>query len=798
LTRRYAVAIKTIAASLLLAVVAWRLLSPLFDEAPGGASASTAAIDTCSIAGRVLDEKGSGIVNATVCANPLSVATQIARCAQSTTDGAYALDRLAPRDYRVSASAPPFLMGASRDAVSLKSCAAQTGVDITLSDGGAQLRGRVFDNAEAVIQDASVRVVGEGLNADFGNASRSDAHGEFAMTVPAGAVHIEVSAKGFATTKLVAVAPIESLKIVLIPGSQLTGRVITKADGRGVPNLTLRAVPQGLVTSEFAPFTESGNSGTFSIEGLPPGVYRLEAVDAHWRGAAKQTIDVGLGAHIDDLIVEVTHGAQVRAKVAERESLVPCKRGHAVLKQSDSEQEDALDEQLVRAFRERSAPGDLQRLMRMRADRAPKLVLTSVIDAAGTVTFDGVPEGRYRADVRCYDYRMSGPAPILEVAERDVELEWSVERAARVVIVAKDEKGQPVTDADVGLLTEGDAYMAALHEGKGRYFVASVESGRYRAVCTSRPTTSTHQTGSSTTADEIPVVVDERGGDVEVELVIRGKGEILIDARRPSGEAVGGLHVAALPTHARTPNDVLAGSELGNGHYRIAPLIRGDYRIVIEDGRNPPIIREVMLADGESRSIEVQFASTGRIDGRVVDDNGRPAPGAVVSVTLETEAPMASPRRRRTFDRLSDGMALSDANGRFSLTGLADNVRFKVTAERAHGIAVNQIGVLPGDHPTLVLSSPRKLGGVVVDESGKPVHQFHISIYDKALGIGRSGVTVGGSGSWQIDGVMPGAQIISVADGSGREVEHELVVATGVDRLDLRIVLSSTRREAPE
>jgi hypothetical protein len=296
----------------------------------------------------------------------------------------------------------------------------------------------------------------------------------------------------------------------------------------------------------------------------------------------------------------------------------------------------------------------------------------------------------------------------------------------------------------------------------------------------------------------VPVTIGEQAKDIDVKLILRGSGQIQINVKRNEGDAHQELRVFAMPADSLTPTEMIAGSDLCAGHYRIAPLMAGNYRVVVSDGQNPPMAQEVTLAAGESRLLELQIKFAGRVDGRVVDSNDRPIPGVIVFAASESETAMLVGQRPLDSDQLTGTMAVSDANGNFALKGLAEGVPFQVTAKKATGVAVTNSGVVAGDHLSLVIDSPRGLNGIVLDEENQPISQFSVSVFNKELGTGRSATLTGGAGQWQIEGVMPGQIVVVAHDATGRESEMELRLKPGQDIKDLRMVLKSASKAIAE
>src|SRR5215471_4361757 len=214
--------LKVIGTLAIVVIVGVAVLKLSFNEAEPPQVAST---DTCGLAGIVASAEGKAVSGATVCAIPVSMASSAATCSQSNSDGTYKLERLAAKDYRVSASASRFGSGEYQDSVRLQECGVRSSIDIVLAAQGAELAGRVHDGSGVPIKDAQVKVVGQGSGFKFGVAVQSNRDGAFSVIVPPGPMKLDVTARGYAKAQASAVAPNSHVDIVLIPGATLSGQV---------------------------------------------------------------------------------------------------------------------------------------------------------------------------------------------------------------------------------------------------------------------------------------------------------------------------------------------------------------------------------------------------------------------------------------------------------------------------------------------------------------------------------------------------------------------------------------------
>jgi protocatechuate 3,4-dioxygenase beta subunit len=118
----------------------------------------------------------------------------------------------------------------------------------------------------------------------------TDAEGRWRLALPAkGLYAVRAQAPGFAMLRLereelpTASRPIE---LSLAREAVLTGRVIAATDGRPVPGVSVRVLPQGRYGDYFAPpAVVSDAQGRYEVRGLPPGSATVLAEGAGWAPA---------------------------------------------------------------------------------------------------------------------------------------------------------------------------------------------------------------------------------------------------------------------------------------------------------------------------------------------------------------------------------------------------------------------------------------------------------------------------------------------------------------------------------
>ena len=160
------------------------------------------------------------------------------------------------------------------------------------------------------------------------------------------------------------------------------------------------------------------------------------------------------------------------------------------------------------------------------------------------------------------------------------------------------------------------------------------------------------------------------------------------------------------------PNDTVA---ILAAHDDYAPAI--DRRTLFVKARDP---QNRILAPGQMLiEHDVQISPAAVLDGLVVNGDGEPVAGALVT------APLAGG---------STADAVTDAQGRFHLTGFKPDAPVRIQARHGvHGTSKRiTVKAGSGEEPTLELVAQVRLTGVVIDEAGEPIVHARVSAMAQA------------------------------------------------------------------
>jgi protocatechuate 3,4-dioxygenase beta subunit len=181
----------------------------------------------------------------------------------------------------------------------------------------------------------------------------------------------------------------------------------------------------------------------------------------------------------------------------------------------------------------------------------------------------------------------------------------------------------------------------------------------------------------------------------------------------------------------------------------------------------------------ERKDLRITLANTGVITGTVTEEDGGPAPFAIVTYFVARELGEMTFAKTEVDQRglalpKSIGGALCDADGKFRIAGLPPGSytlraqRPAATSVPASYSAVWREKVALGSNVTLVLPGLGAIAGHVVDEDGRPVTNMTVSfaIFEPAM---QSAVMPPGrpvtsaDGSFKIDGVPANNYLIAVS-----------------------------------
>lgn len=751
-------------------------------QAPVGKDAAQHTETAALLSGRVVTTDGAG-VSARVCAWELKQEVVLGfganprgasrHCVEAQPDGSFAIDHLLPRWYRVEASAPGFLPAVLRDdmgqptSLDLTVHPVAQSLELVLSTGGVGIEGRVFDVGGGPIAGATVTAESQiGARAH----AATDADGRFALTVVKGFVILRASAPGYSPETTSSVTPHRDIRMHLSPGSTVVGRVVDATTGDPVPGAQVHsnagAVPALASFQNTATYvtTRADADGRFRLSGLAPGRYKPRAITEGAAGTAARSLRVGLGERVEGIRISVVPAPSIQGRVAFDEPGSACRATPAQ----------------VSLFNSRNG-----------------LPQHRMADAEGTVRFEGVVPDTYTVAIHCPGFVPAASfAPIVVTTEKEVPpATWLMKAGAALRGQVRDAQRHPVAGAQVFAKGRGEnprhrgGWDMSSTDASGRFVLSSLPAGVYDIEARAEGYVSARleQVEVEERVSHQPLTLILGAGGTLAGRVIDRTGspvpEVLVHARNP------GVRFFRRPTLT----DI-------NGAFEIAGLSPGSYKVQAgdlddvfgrknpDDNSTPNQARVTVTAERTETITLVVDGPAGTIAGQVVDANQAPIPDVFVVAHRETDIPGMG-RKGFGFLPTSGGSRkprLTDAGGRFELTGLRPGTYGLVAYRKGGGEAVRR-GVSLGSDVTLILHNGGTLAGKVLfgEEAAAP---FSITVSNGDTGFTRTEDYHHTSGQWSVTDVPAGTVTVSAAAREGT-AHVEIDLEAGETRSDLLLKL---------
>ncbi|HEX6241172.1 MAG TPA: carboxypeptidase-like regulatory domain-containing protein [Polyangiales bacterium] len=754
---------------------------------------------TAGLSGTVRTKSGALTKSARVCATCAScdiagIEDQV--CTDTDQTGAYLLKDLGTAGYRVTAAAPGYALATADQGrlLFLELGARREHVDIVLDELGHDVEGHVLDATGGPIAAASVRLVSWGASPLMTTVTTDD-EGRFTASVAAGPVTAIASAAGYASARAYRVAPTSDLTLALTPEAALSGTVLTVAEGRPVAGARVAALAQGGAPTGLGESVSSAD-GSFRIDGLDPSRYLVVATAPGYRGSETHTVELGMGQAVSDLQVLVAPVAQVSGRVVVESSGLqqPCEQGFVVL----GPPHPAIS---LRA-------GSKWTAEKLGAQPQAPTTVMAPIGATGVVQFDAVPAGSYFASVECDGHLHHDGPDVVAVGDKDVHgLVWRVVPSVRLSIRVVDERDKPVPGANVDLRWPKSESQTGAVTG-----LEADEQGWTRPISHLFPGVYTASAAGGYEAEPVSIELKPGLREARATLRVKGSAALEVNVSDSGGRAVDTVRVLARPCQAAgatapaapTPAALAAGAAApvqwmgvpqGQGHYRIAPLQAGCYRVEASDAVHPLLKAggaeaELQIVSGQAVQLRVTLNREAKIQGRVLAADGAPLQDVWVSAV----AAATSADRRQAAMQHSAGHAanrvLTDEDGRFVLSGLDHSNVYDLKAEQPDGASAVRRAVSTRESTVITLPKTGAIEGMVTDAHGKAVDDFTLHVVEAETQRMESRDFVHAAGRFSLLGVNPGKLQIHAIEPSGQVAQLSTELKSGQQLRGLRLSIS--------
>ncbi|MEJ7604527.1 MAG: carboxypeptidase regulatory-like domain-containing protein [Kofleriaceae bacterium] len=610
----------------------------------------------------------------------------------------------------------------------------RTAIELVLVRGGVELHGMVSDLGGGPVREARVTASGA--------TTETDDRGGYALWVSAGPVEVQARADGYAEARERGIAP-STIDLLLTPESSLAGRVIDAASGE--PRAGLRVTISG-PTGETSGATIAGADGAFRVTGLVPDRYAATVQDAGVFGRSDGSVRVGLGEHVDGVVVRVHRAYRVAGRVVAGNT--PCAQPAGAL-----------------------------------IDDADQVVAVLAAQPDGMLVADGVRPGSYGVHAGCLGHQPVGEPRVVIGAADVVDQKWPVTAGAtirgRVTLDGAPIAGARVEARAATAIPRGAiGAREASSEADGTFVLRGLAAGRHRVTVDSALGHAPEvvlEVAAGATRD--PVFTRAAGG------TIRG---VVVD---PRGAPVSRVELRAWRTGFATRHTWFTGDD---GRFAITGLATGSYRVTAARGEDalriagaPDGVR-VAVATGTIELRIVVEAAVGAIRGSVVDATGAAIGDAYVSATREEAGESARGRVRWSAN---DRPALTATDGTFVLDRLAPGSYTILATRRGGGEAVAE-HVAVGSVTRLVLGTTGSIAGTVSLAGGAP-DELSITLAG-ADGFRRTDAFYRTGGRYTLAEVAPGSYLLRATTPGGAGETRITVVAGERARVDLALELLAT------
>jgi protocatechuate 3,4-dioxygenase beta subunit len=560
------------------------------------------------------------------------------------------------------------------------------------------------------------------------------------------------------------VAPADGVELIVEGPGRISGRVLDADGGRPVTDFEVSyrasegAGGGGRMVLRLGagaggglrPLRVQADDGAFSLEGVPPGKWRVQAV-AQGYPATSADVTLEEGSDVEGLELRLTRGLSLRGRVLDALT------GRPILDAS------------VQASAE---SGDTRAALLARLTGAANGTQTRS-DADGRFVLQGLTAETYLVTARHEDWTEATQTVKL-TAEAEATLELRLGKGGSVagqVLAA----GQPVAGAEVTLSAEGGDPLRLpgplsndnndVSDAAGRFRFERLAPGRYKVQAAAR--------GISSAEVEVALLQGQTREDVQLNLaggaLVRGR----VTGLPPT--QLGGVRITVDGRDgffANTRTDAAGLFEVPGAPSGALDLhaSAGDFA----SGMRSAHAQAVLAPDQTELEVELAFPQGFTLEGYV-----RRA-GAPVADALVLAFPSAGSGR--------DASGPTDDQGAYRLQGLAAG-SYTVRVAGLGGGGVNSVRsvTISGD-TTLDFDLPTaRLTGVVVDaEGGQPLADARLSVQALENPRGNNGATTDGNGRFELEGLEDGPQRLTVVRRSYETDTRQVTPSEGELRIELR------------
>jgi hypothetical protein len=538
-------------------------------------------------------------------------------------------------------------------------------------------------------------------------------------------------------------APARDVVVDLPPGGRISGRVVDKASKQ--PVTVFQAGVSGsrggggmmiMGPNQMRSFTS--DDGTFTLENVAAGTATLMVSAPGYTNSRSSNITVEEGKTVSDVVVEMDTGAKLIGRVTSPDGTP-----------------------LAGAVVRQTFGNNPMRAMAMMSGNE----LAATTEANGEYTIEAVEPGEKTFMFTHPDYLPT--TKTVDVNGREARLDAQLGAGLNVTGMVVTEAGAPVAEATVRAISASGSASSARSGAGGAFTFDRLAPGRY-TITASKPGL----------ADGVLRDYEISAGS-QVRIAMKSGGTLFghVTGLSEADLAQAMVEVRGSEGYATAPLDTA-------GNYRLEGAPTGTLRVVatVMRGfdRRSTQPKNVELASGDARQLDLEFRTDTAVTGRVTRD-GRPVTNANV---------MFSPRRGGVQAAAS---VATDSNGAYTVAGLSDGEYNVVVMDMQRGAPYSTTYEVHGSGTFDIDMKAAVLRGRVVDaESGEGIGDVHVQLRaaqqaDTSF-FAQRGAISDASGNFTIDSVVPGRYSATAdKDGYGNQVVDVSVNDAGSNDVQFKL-----------
>lgn len=578
---------------------------------------------------------------------------------------------------------------------------------------GSVLTGKVVDATGGSIAGALISVRAAGDAAVVGG-TMSNREGGFALRLPAGEFDVLAVAEAYAAASVRAQVPSTGLTLVMEPAASIEGRAVSADTDDPIEGAKVVAIPTSRMGLErFEAVSEA--DGSFRFAALPSAIYAVAVSGSGWQGPP-EAVAVDMGSASDFVLLRASSASVFEGLVGIGEA--PC---------------PAAD------IRLEGPAGSF-----------------SAFSRDGSVLFDPLPAGAYRAAIHCQG--AASMEDIVEVAPGLNTRRWTLDQGLSVEGRVQNQRGEGVPNARVNIAPLGESgggrALGCESDAAGDFTCTGLRVGAYECSVLGN---------DGPVSDGVRVMVTESGAPA-VLLQTHASGSIRVAFASPSTTA--GVRVYAAPPGA-LPFEAVPAKE--GVLFQALPL--GTYEVYVDSADSGAGASVRLTTDGEVVDVTLPAPTFYAIEGRVVDENGDAIVDAWVRASSVGHAHPPAPA------------VLTDDDGRFSIEGLTRG-SYALMAQSVAGEASADAVATGVDDVVLRLERYGSFSVRLFDAEGSAVDSFRLA-YEGHGGVRRETAVM--NGRTTVPSVPPGAYELMLSSARG-QASRGITVRPGEDtQVDIRL-----------